>query len=130
MAATEPTDPEEPENNTLSFQYRYGTNNLIQVNTNLPATTPVVNFTLTQNGCNVDETGNTVQWAGWIQMHNPSETGGIMVLTFHFNKAFTAGQTYFLPAGAVFGFTDGNTYVLDADYTFTWDGNNWTMATH
>ena len=30
-------------------------------------------------------------------------------------------------AGAVFGFTDGNTYTLDKNYTFTFDGSNWTM---
>ena len=109
---------------SLNFQYRYGTNNLIQVNTNLPASTPIANFTADQNGCSIDQTGNTVQWVGWIGM---ADADGTIVLTFNFNKAFEAGQSYVLPKGAVFGFTDGNTYTLDADYTFTWDGTNWNM---
>ena len=112
-----------PENG-LSFAYRYGTSTLIQVNTNLPVSTPVVNFTADQNGCSIDQTGNTVQWVGWIGMANAD---GTIVLTFNFNNAFTAGQSYVLPKGAVFGFTDGNTYTLDADYTFTWDGANWSV---
>ena len=108
----------------LNFQYRYGTNNLIQVNTDLPSDTPCVNFTTGQNGCSVDESGNTVQWVGWIGMDN---VDGTIVLTFHFNNAFAAGQSYVLPKGAVFGFTDGSSYKLDADYTFTFDGTNWSM---
>ena len=109
---------------TLNLQYRYGTNNLIQVNTNLPASTPLANFTADQNGCSIDQTGNAVQWVGWIGM---ADADGTIVLTFNFNKAFEVGQSYVLPKGAVFGFTDGNTYTLDADYTFTWDGSNWSM---
>lgn len=112
--------------NSLNFQYRYGTNNLIQVNTNLPASTPIASFTADQNGCSIDQSGNTVQWVGWIGM---ADADGTIVLTFNFNNAFTAGQSYVLPKGAVFGFTDGNTYTLDADYTFTWDGANWSMST-
>ena len=111
---------------SLSFAYRYGTSTLIQVNTNLPATTPIANFTTSDNGCDIDESGNTVQWVGWIGM---ADADGTIVLTFNFNNAFTAGQSYVLPAGAVFGFTDGNTYALDGDYTFTFDGTNWTMET-
>ena len=110
--------------NGLNFAYRYGTSTLIQVNTNLPASTPIVNFTADQNGCSIDQSGNTVQWVGWIGMANAD---GTIVLTFNFNKAFEAGQSYVLPKGAVFGFTDGNTYTLDADYTFTFDGTNWSM---
>ena len=110
--------------NGLNFAYRYGTSTLIQVNTNLPASTPIVNFTADQNGCSIDQSGNTVQWVGWIGMANAD---GTIVLTFNFNNAFTAGQSYVLPKGAVFGFTDGNTYTLDADYTFTFDGTNWSM---
>ena len=129
MTAEEPEpEPTEPEENVLSFQYRYGTNNLIQVNTNLPVTTPVQNFTVDVNGCNIDQSANQYQQVGWIQMHNPDETGGIMVLTFHFNSAFTAGQSYVLPKGAVFGFIDGKTYTLDSDYTFTFDGSGWSMT--
>ena len=110
--------------NSLNFAYRYGTSTLIQVNTNLPATTPLVNFTADQNGCSIDQTGNTVQWVGWIGMANAD---GTIVLTFNFNNAFRAGQSYVLPKGAVFAFTDGSTYTLDADYTFTYDGSNWSM---
>ena len=112
-----------PQNN-LNFAYRYGTSTLIQVNTNLPASTPIANFTADQNGCSIDQSGNTVQWVGWIGMANAD---GTIVLTFNFNQAFAAGQSYVLPKGAVFGFTDGSTYALDADYTFTWDGANWSM---
>ena len=108
----------------LNFAYRYGTNTLIQVNTNLPSDTPCVNFTTADNGCHIDQSGNTVQWVGWIGMDN---VDGTVVLTFHFNAPFEKGQTYVLPKGAVFGFTDGNTYTLDADYIFTWDGANWGM---
>ena len=54
---------------------------------------------------------------------------GTIVLSFHFNNAFTAGQTYILKKGSVFGFTDGKKYKLDKDYVFTWDGSNWTMPT-
>ena len=108
----------------ISFTYRYGTNNLIQVNTNLPSDIPLANFTTGQNGCSIDESGNSVQWIGWIGMDN---VDGTIVLTFHYNNAFTAGQTYVLPKGAVWGFTDGSTYTLDGDYTFTFDGSSWTM---
>ena len=101
---------------------------MIQVNTNLPATTPVKDFLVTDNGCNIDQSANKYQLIGWIQMHNPAETGGVVVLTFHFNSNFIAGQTYVLPAGAVFGFTDGNLYELDQNYTFTFDGKGWTMG--
>ena len=116
QTANEPSD-------SLSFTYRYGTNNLIQVNTNLPSDTPCVNFTVGDNECDIDQSGNTVQWVGWIGMDN---VDGTIVLTFHFNNAFTAGQSYVLPKDALFGFTDGNMYLLDGDYTFTFDGTNWS----
>ena len=35
-----------------------------------------------------------------------------------------------LAAGSVFGFADGSAYVLNANYTFTWDGSNWAMTTN
>ena len=128
---TEPetTEPEitEPETTEpqISLEYRYGTNNLIQMNTNLPASTPCVNFLATDNGCNIDQSANLYQQVGWIGMEN---VGGTIVLTFHFNGSFAAGQAYLLPAGAVFGFTDGNQYELDGDYTFAFDGTAWTMT--
>ena len=121
----EPEPEPEPEVGELSFQYRYGTNKLIQMNTNLPATTPLVNFTAGDNGCSIDQSGNQYQQVGWIQMDN---AGGTIVLTFHFNSEFAAGQTYVLPAGAVFGFTDGSKYTLDKDYTFLFDGNGWSIV--
>ena len=128
MVAEEPEETEEPDENALNFQFRYGTADVIQVNTNLPATTPVANFLTTDNGCQIDQSGNQYQQIGWIQMHNPAETGGVMVLTFHFNSKFKAGQTFFLPKGAVFGFADGSKYILDKDYTFTFDGSSWTVS--
>ena len=95
------------------------------MNTNLPATTPCVNFLITDNGCSIDESANQYKNVGWIGMEN---VGGTIVLTFHFNSNFSAGQTYTLPAGAVFGFTDGNKYTLDKDYTFTFNGTQWSMT--
>ena len=131
LNASEPEDPEvtepeetEPQDNTLTLQYRYGTNKLIQINTNLPATILCANFLTTDNGCNIDQSGNKYQQVGWIGME---KVGSTIVLTFNFNSAFSAGQTYFLPAGAVFGFKDGSKYTLDQDYTFTFDGTAWSM---
>ena len=111
---------------TLEFAYRWGAGNVIQVNTDLPSTTPCVNFTAGDNGCEIDQSQNQYQQVGWIGMDN---VDGTIVLTFHFNSAFEAGQTYVLKKGSVFGFTDGKKYALDKDYTFTWDGSNWTMPT-
>lgn len=122
----EPTDPPTPEEGVLNLQYRYGTNNLIQVNTDLPATTPCVNFLTTDNGSNIDQSANLYQNIGWIAME---KVDGVIVLTFHFNGTFSAGQNYTLPAGAVFGFTDGSTYTLDEGYEFTFDGSSWSMTT-
>ena len=109
---------------SLSLDCRYGTNNLIQVNTNLPSDTPLKDFLTTDNGCNIDQSANTVQWVGSISMHNVE---GTIVLGLHFNQAFEAGQTYVLPKGAVFGFTDNSKYTLDKNYTFTFDGASWFM---
>ena len=108
----------------LTLGYRYGTNSLIQVNTNVAADIPCVNFTTGDNGCNIDQSANRYQHVGWIEMAN---VDGTIVLTFRFNAAFEAGQTYFLPKGAVFGFADGSRYTLDKNYTFTFDGSGWTM---
>ena len=114
----------EPAENTLGFQLRYGTANLIQLNTNLPKETPCVNFLTTDNGCVIDERANQYQRIGWIGM---DQADGTVILTLHFNAAFKAAQTYFLSAGSIFGFTDGNSYVLDKDYTFTFDGSSWLV---
>ena len=109
----------------LTFKYRYGTNNLIQVDTNLPSTTPLKDFLATENGCSIDQTGNQYQHFGYVSMHN---VDGTIVLQFNFNSSFSAGQTYVLPQGAIFGFTDDNTYPLDKNYTFTFDGSSWAMT--
>ena len=122
---SDPVDPPAPEEGVLNLQYRYGAATLIQVNTDLPATTPCVNFLATDNGCSIDQSANLYQQVGWIGMDN---VDGVIVLTFNFNSAFSAGQTYFLPAGAVFGFTDGSKFTLDQNYTFTFDGTSWTMT--
>ena len=126
---TEPeaTEPEvtEPEENVLNFEYRYGTANLIQINTDLPSDTPCANFLVSDNGCNIDQSANQYQQVGWIGM---VKAGDAIVLTFNFNGNFSAGQTYVLPAGAIFGFTDGSSYTLDKNYTFTFDGTQWTMV--
>ena len=114
-----------PEENTLSFQYRYGSNKLIQVNTDLPLTTPIQNFLTTDNGSCIDESKNQYQNVGWIAMEN---VNGVIVLTFNFNSPFTAGQTYCLPIGAIFGFADGSQYTLDRDYLFTFNGSGWSMS--
>ena len=128
-AQTEPeaTEPEEtqPLANNLSLQYNYGNASIIQVKTNLPASTPCVSFLTTDNGSSIDESANLYQQIGWIGMSNAD---GIIYLNFNFNSNFSDGQTYVLPAGAVFGFTDGNLYTLDKDYTFTFDGTQWTMT--
>ena len=116
--------PKPDERKTLTFTYRWGMGNLIQMNTNLPSDTPLVNFTASDNGCEIDQSKNQYQQVGWIGMDNAD---GTIVLTFHFNSSFAAGQTYVLPAGAVFGFTDGKKYVLDKDYTFTYDGSGWAQ---
>ena len=111
--------------NILNLQCHWGTNNLIQIKTNLPTDVPTVNFTTSDNGCNVLQAG--AQNVGWIQMNGL--VGDVQLLTFHFNNPFEAGQSYTLSKGSVFGFTDGSKYVLDSDYTFTWDGANWSMST-
>ncbi len=127
MEATEPTEPEEPaepEATAMTLRYRYGSATLIQLNTDLPTTVPCANFLATDNGCVIDQSSNAYQQVGWIAME---KVGSTIVLTFNFNASFSAGQTYFLPAGSVFGFTDGSLYVLDKDYTFTYGGSAWTM---
>jgi hypothetical protein len=112
MAAEEPA---------IDLVYRYGTNNLIQYNTNLPATTPCANFLASDNGCNILQSGD--QQLGWASMSNAE---GTIVLTFNFNGAFEVGQSYTLSAGSVFGFTDGSKYELKEGITLYWDGANWT----
>lgn len=108
----------------LDLKYRWGTSNLLQVNTNLPTTTPIANFLAGDNGCNITQGGD--QAVGWIGM---TDASGTIVLTFNFNNVFTAGQTYTLSVGSVFGFTDDNTYTLDKSYTFTFNGTEWSMQT-
>ena len=117
-------DPEpEPEPTPeVTFEYRSGNAEYIQVNTSLPADTPLENFTAGDNGCALDETQNQYQNVGWIGMDNAD---GVIVLTFHFNKAFEKDQTYVIAKDSIFGFTDGKSYKLDKDYTFTFYGTDW-----
>ena len=118
MAAVDPDNVP-----TVSFNYSYGTNNLIQVKTDLPSDTPCVNFLAGDNGCNIDQSGNRYQQFGWAGMDKGGDN--CIYIAFNFGNDFSAGQTYVLPKGAVFGFTDGKTYELDKDYTFTFDGSSW-----
>lgn len=120
------TEVAETPTGEITFAYRRGTNQLIQVNTDLPSETPLKDFLTTDNGCSIDESANQYQNVGSISMYNVE---GTIVLGFKFNKAFLAGQSYTLPKGAVFGFTDGNRYVLDKDYYFFYDGSSWMMPT-
>ena len=52
-----PAEPEAPKEGTVSFECRYGTANVIQVNTDLPASIPCTNFLATDNGCSIDQSG-------------------------------------------------------------------------
>ena len=112
-----------PQDPKVNLSYRWGTSGLIQMDTDLPAATPCENFLPTANGCNITQSGD--QSVGWIGMDNST---GAIILTFNFNGSFTAGQTYTLAKGSVFGFTDGSTYKLSNTCTFTFDGSNWTMT--
>lgn len=113
-------------NGSLGFELMSGgTDNKIIVKTDLPTNTPADNFTAGANGCDIDETSNTVQWVGWIGMKLENDA---IVFTFNFNKQFTEGQQYKLPRKALFGFLDNKKYYLDADYTFTWNGTSWSMT--
>ena len=105
------------------LMYRWGTSGLIQINTDLPATTPCASFLAGDNGSSLSQSGE--QSVGWIGM---DVVDGTVVLTFNFNGTFTEGQYYKLAKGSVFGFTDGKTYKLDKDYVFTWDGSEWKVT--
>ncbi len=93
----------------------------IQFNTNLPATTPLVNFLTSDNGNVITETGSS-KAVGWIGMDNAD---GVIVLTFHFSGTFNAKNTYKIAKNSVFNFTDGNSYILENDCDYTFAGNNW-----
>ena len=116
-------EPEAPEQGTLKLQYRYGSNNAIRLNTDLPESIPCANFLATDNGCNITQSGS--QQVGWIGME---VVDGITTLAFNFNNAFTADQYYVLEKDSVFGFTDGSTFTLDKTYVFIWDGTDWTVT--
>ena len=106
---------------TVSFVYRGGTAEYVQVNTTLPSDTECNNFLSTENGCNIFQP--ETQKVGWIGM---DDANGVIVLTFHFGGNLAAGTTYAIGKGSVFGFKNGTSYKLDADYTFTWDGSAWS----
>lgn len=106
---------------TVSFVCRGGNAGYVQVNTTLPSETERNPFLSTENGCNIFQP--ETQKVGWIGMDIDN---GVIVLTFHFNGNLAAGTTYAIGKGSVFGFRDGTSYKLDADYTFTWDGSAWS----
>jgi len=108
----------------LTFQYKQGTANTIQVNTNLPSDIALADFRLTDNNCSVNEDANTKK-ASNVGMAN---VDGTIVLTFNFAESFTAGETYSLPKDAFFCFTDNSQYALAQDYIFQFNGTDWTQV--
>lgn len=58
-----------------------------------------------------------------------SPDGTKVLLSFNFNNPFRSSQTYILSAGSVFCFTNNKSYTLDRDYTFTFNGTEWSMTT-
>lgn len=113
-----------PEPVELKLEYRYGTERVIQYNTNLPADITLKDFTIDENGCKVTQEGKTV---GWVSMIKADD--GKIVLAFNFNEGdeFVAGGSYTLKAGSIFGFTDTDqTYKLNSDIKMNFDGTKWT----
>ena len=108
----------------LTFSYKSGTANSISVNTNLSAETPLADFTLTENGCIVNEDACDLK-ASNVSMAN---VDGTIVLTFNFAQNFTAGQVYSLQKNAFFAFTDNNQYALADNYLFQFNGTSWTLV--
>ncbi len=109
----------------FGFELIGGTNNSIEVKTSLPTDTPCKDFLTTDNGCEIDQTSNEVANIGYVAMKKAEDYRIVFVLNL--NATLTSGQQYKLPAKALFGFTDGKKYYLDADYTFTWNGSAWSM---
>ena len=109
---------------SLTFQYKQGTANTIQVNTNLPSDIALADFRLTDNNCSVNEDANTKK-ASNVGMAN---VDGTIVLTFNFAESFTAGETYSLPKDAFFCFTDNSQFALAQDYIFQFNGTDWTQV--
>lgn len=108
----------------LTLEYRWGTANILQYNTNLPSDTEQKRFELTENNCNVTESG--AQQVSWIGM---DKTEGTIVLSFRFDNDYQKGEIYKLEAGSVFGFNGGKSlYVLKEDIVLTFDGNQWSES--
>ena len=107
----------------MTLAYRWGAANVLQVNTDLPASTPLKDFLAGDNGCSLDESASS-HLLGYASMANAD---GTIVLTFNANESFSSGEKYILNSGSVFGFTDGKTYALDNRYVFTWNGSNWIL---
>lgn len=122
---TDWTKEEEIKEFSLNLVNEGSTDNYIKFTTTLPTDTPTVNFTTGQNGCEVDQSANKYQQVGWIAMSKDTTIN----FGFNFNNKFLPGQSYCLPQGAIFGFTDGKKYKLDKDYTFWYDGYKWTTST-
>ncbi len=116
------------EKSKISLECTGGSAKLIKFSTNLPTDTPCVNFLSGDNGSDLKQDDiNKYQQVGWIGMSEVTEK---IILEFNFSNDFLAGQTYVLPKGAIFGFTNGKTYELDKDYTFWYDGYKWTVVTN
>ncbi len=90
------------EKTSMTAAYRWGNASVLQINTGLPSDTPLKSFLATDNGSEINQSGN--QNFGWAGMAADS---GIIVITFNFNTAFSAGQSFGLAKGSVFGFTNG-----------------------
>lgn len=110
------------EKTSMTAAYRWGNASVLQINTGLPSDTPLKSFLATDNGSEINQSGN--QNFGWAGMAADS---GIIVITFNFNTAFSAGQSFGLAKGSVFGFTNGKKYVLEKSYVFKFDGSGWSM---
>ena len=101
------------EKTSMTAAYRWGNASVLQINTGLPSDTPLKSFLATDNGSEINQSGN--QNFGWAGMAADS---GIIVITFKFNTAFSAGQSFGLAKGSVFGFTNGKkSGYMFANYT-------------
>lgn len=122
---------EVPERRYPSFDmtFRYGTKNLIQVNTTLPVDTMLTSFNGSEEGFALNQGVNEYQQMAYAGMDFVNSTNEKTVtIAFHFNKNFSNGQNYKMPKGAKFTFGD-KTYELGATYTFWFDGNGWFVVT-
>ncbi len=106
---------------SITFDYRYGAEKVIQFNTDIDYDASMTDFTADQFGCNIRQSGD--QNFGWAGINN---VDGKLVLSFNFNSAFTVGQSYTLSSGSLFCFSDGGEkYSLANDITLYFNGTGW-----